>query len=182
MAQSSERSDAHVRRVLSALAVLNDSPSAALFALGEKPRLIAAVAVEAHHLAAVERAWSRHADLLADGEAVRIASVVVVPVVGSSGLFGLLCLDRFDEMVCPTTTREALLANLSRALVRPPMSAHGLELPAAEDAEKARLLQRLDRNEWNIARVARLYQVTRKTIYEWLERYDIPRKRVPRGA
>ena len=38
----------------------------------------------------------------------------------------------------------------------------------------------LNRNEWNIARVARLMGVTRRTVYLRLQRYGIPRERVPR--
>jgi transcriptional regulator of acetoin/glycerol metabolism len=36
----------------------------------------------------------------------------------------------------------------------------------------------LDRNEWNIARVARLMRVTRRTVYLRLERYGVERKKV----
>jgi transcriptional regulator of acetoin/glycerol metabolism len=44
--------------------------------------------------------------------------------------------------------------------------------------EREKLLLLLNRNEWNIARVARLMGVTRRTIYLRLERYKIPRERV----
>jgi transcriptional regulator of acetoin/glycerol metabolism len=36
-------------------------------------------------------------------------------------------------------------------------------------------------NEWNIARVARIKGVTRKTIYDWLARYEIEREKVIRS-
>jgi transcriptional regulator of acetoin/glycerol metabolism len=43
---------------------------------------------------------------------------------------------------------------------------------------RAQLIALLDRNEWNIARVARLMRVTRRTIYLRLDRYGVERKRV----
>ncbi len=42
------------------------------------------------------------------------------------------------------------------------------------------LVATLRLHEWNIARVARVKGVTRKTIYDWLARYNIPRERVPK--
>ncbi len=46
--------------------------------------------------------------------------------------------------------------------------------------EREKLLLLLNRNEWNIARVSRLMGVTRRTVYLRLQRYGIPRERVPR--
>jgi transcriptional regulator of acetoin/glycerol metabolism len=56
-----------------------------------------------------------------------------------------------------------------------------LERTPVEDMEREKLLLLLNRNEWNIARVARLMGVTRRTIYLRLQRYNIPRERVPKG-
>ena len=55
-----------------------------------------------------------------------------------------------------------------------------LERTPVEDMEREKLLLLLNRNEWNIARVARLMAVTRRTIYLRLHRYNIPRERVPK--
>jgi DNA-binding NtrC family response regulator len=49
------------------------------------------------------------------------------------------------------------------------------------EIERQRLLAALQRNEWNIARVARLLGVTRRTIYLRLARHEIPRRRVPKS-
>jgi transcriptional regulator of acetoin/glycerol metabolism len=46
------------------------------------------------------------------------------------------------------------------------------------DIEREKLLLLLNRNEWNIARVARLMGVTRRTVYLRLRRYNIPRERI----
>jgi len=56
-----------------------------------------------------------------------------------------------------------------------------LERTPVQDLEREKLLLLLNRNEWNIARVARLMGVTRRTIYLRLQRYNIPRERVPKG-
>jgi transcriptional regulator of acetoin/glycerol metabolism len=55
-----------------------------------------------------------------------------------------------------------------------------LERTPVEDMEREKLLLLLNRNEWNIARVARLMGVTRRTVYLRLQRYGIPRERVPK--
>ena len=47
--------------------------------------------------------------------------------------------------------------------------------------EREKLLLLLNRNEWNIARVARMMGVTRRTVYLRLQRYNIPRERVPKS-
>jgi len=44
--------------------------------------------------------------------------------------------------------------------------------------EREKLLLLLNRNEWNIARVARLMGVTRRTVYLRLQRYNIRAERV----
>jgi transcriptional regulator of acetoin/glycerol metabolism len=44
--------------------------------------------------------------------------------------------------------------------------------------EKEKLLLLLDRNEWNIARVARLMNITRRTIYLRLARWGVPREKI----
>lgn len=53
-----------------------------------------------------------------------------------------------------------------------------LERTPSEEMEKEKMLLLLDRNEWNIARVARLMNVTRRTIYLRLQRWGIPREKV----
>jgi hypothetical protein len=55
-----------------------------------------------------------------------------------------------------------------------------LERTPVDDMEREKLLLLLNRNEWNIARVSRLMGVTRRTIYLRLQRYNIPRERVPK--
>jgi transcriptional regulator of acetoin/glycerol metabolism len=54
------------------------------------------------------------------------------------------------------------------------------ETMVGAELERRRLVAALDRHEWNIARVARLAGVTRRTIYLRLKRYKIDRQRVPK--
>ena len=54
-------------------------------------------------------------------------------------------------------------------------------LLASPQQDKERLIAMLNRNEWNIARVARLMGMTRRTIYLKLARYKIQRVKVRRG-
>jgi DNA-binding NtrC family response regulator len=48
------------------------------------------------------------------------------------------------------------------------------------DLRREELIATLHLHEWNIARVARVKGVTRKTIYDWLAKYDIPREHIPK--
>jgi hypothetical protein len=48
----------------------------------------------------------------------------------------------------------------------------------SEEMARDELIATLRLHEWNLARVARVKGVTRKTIYDWLEKYRIPRERV----
>jgi len=74
---------------------------------------------------------------------------------------------------------------LGRALRELAAPAQGGAAPTAEtpseDAERANLVVMLERNEWNVSRVARLLGVTRMTIYNRLRRLNVPRERLPRA-
>jgi len=50
----------------------------------------------------------------------------------------------------------------------------------SDEVERHRLIELLKRNEWNLARVARVLGVTRRTVYMRLKRYDIARMKVPK--
>lgn len=49
------------------------------------------------------------------------------------------------------------------------------------DAERENLILLLQRNEWNVSRVARLLGVTRMTVYNRLRRLNVERQRVQRA-
>jgi len=123
-------------------------------------------------------------------------SFVLVPVLGAEGdaLVAVLYVDSLDPHFCTAQDLERL-TKFSRIIAkavgeapalseRAPSRAEAwesyLERTPVEDMEREKLLLLLNRNEWNIARVARLMGVTRRTIYLRLQRYNIPRERVPK--
>jgi hypothetical protein len=65
------------------------------------------------------------------------------------------------------------------ALRRGP-SGNGVQPSSRSALRREELVATLRLHEWNIARVARVKGVTRKTIYDWLTRYNIARERVPK--
>jgi hypothetical protein len=123
------------------------------------------------------------------------ASVALFPVLQGGALVALLYADSAVPHFCEPGDIERL-AQFSRVLagaVRPPAVGSEADAPAGEsrarweaylertpvaDIERQKLVLLLNRNKWNIARVARLMGVTRRTIYLRLQRYKIARERV----
>jgi transcriptional regulator with GAF, ATPase, and Fis domain len=121
------------------------------------------------------------------------ASFAVVPVFEDESLVALLYVDSAEPHFCDTHDLERLgkfSRIIAKAVTESVAPAQGgrtseawqayLERTPVEDMEREKLLLLLNRNEWNIARVARLMGVTRRTIYLRLQRYGIPRERVPK--
>jgi transcriptional regulator with GAF, ATPase, and Fis domain len=122
------------------------------------------------------------------------ASLALVPVKHDDELIALMYVDSFDPHFCSSHDLERM-GKFSRIVAKAvtdngPMREQALsraqgweaylERTPVEDMEREKLLLLLNRNEWNIARVARLMGVTRRTIYLRLQRYNIPRERVPK--
>ena len=121
------------------------------------------------------------------------ASFAVIPVFDDEALVALLYVDSMDPHFCAAHDLERL-TKFSRIVAKavtdttPARDSGGrthaeawetyLERTPVEDMEREKLLLLLNRNEWNIARVARLMGVTRRTVYLRLQRYNIPRERV----
>jgi hypothetical protein len=122
------------------------------------------------------------------------ASLAMVPVLEDESLLALLYVDSQEPHFCDTHDLERL-SKFSRIVAK---SVHDtasprpagessdsweayLERTPVEDMEREKLLLLLNRNEWNIARVARMMGVTRRTVYLRLQRYNIPRERVPKS-
>jgi len=120
------------------------------------------------------------------------ASFAVVPVFEEDTLLALLYVDSLEPHFCDAHDLERLgkfSRILAKAVTESTPGERGrtseawesyLERTPVEDMEREKLLLLLNRNEWNIARVARLMGVTRRTIYLRLQRYGIPRERVPK--
>jgi GAF domain-containing protein len=175
-----------------------------------KVTLFASRGIDQHVLDAIQTVWSRFresfvagetfyaADLATDrrlkaGERGGAASLAVVPVFEGDELVALLYVDSLDPHFCTAQDLERM-SKFSRILAKAvgdtgAPESHGgraeswetyLERTPVEDMEREKLLLLLNRNEWNIARVSRLMGVTRRTIYLRLQRYNIPRERVPK--
>ena len=122
------------------------------------------------------------------------ASFAIAPVLEDDALVALLYVDSQEPHFCDTHDLDRL-SKFSRIVAK---SVHDtassrpggvvgdsweayLERTPVEDMEREKLLLLLNRNEWNIARVARMMGVTRRTVYLRLQRYNIPRERVPKS-
>jgi transcriptional regulator with GAF, ATPase, and Fis domain len=114
-------------------------------------------------------------------------SAALAPVMQKRELVGLLYVDtpetRFvvaeDAEGLRQMARVAAVAVTSVAPVESPRDAISAYLERMPEDAVARdqLVVLLERNEWNIARVARLLGLTRATIYHRLARFGIPRQR-----
>jgi transcriptional regulator with GAF, ATPase, and Fis domain len=139
-----------------------------------------------------DRASERRLPVVSDQQGA--ASFAVVPVFDNDALVALMYVDSNDPHFCASHDLERL-TKFSRIVAKAvtdtaPVAAKSrhqneawetyLERTPVEDMEREKLLLLLNRNEWNIARVARLMGVTRRTIYLRLQRYNIPRERVPK--
>jgi transcriptional regulator with GAF, ATPase, and Fis domain len=121
------------------------------------------------------------------------ASFAIVPVLEEESLLALLYVDSQEPHFCDAHDLDRL-SKFSRIVAKcvtdtaAPRPGGGgdsweayLERTPVEDMEREKLLLLLNRNEWNIARVARMMGVTRRTVYLRLQRYNIPRERVPKS-
>jgi len=119
------------------------------------------------------------------------SAVCVVPAFQRERLVAYLYVDSLEPYFC-TRHDQQRLADLC-ALVGEALSGGSLDelkgrsenwaqyLEAADpvfNQERDELLLLLNRTDWNIARVARLLSVSRRTLYVRLEKYRIPREHV----
>jgi DNA-binding NtrC family response regulator len=132
-------------------------------------------------LAALERLWKADAKDLRAGRPVVGGGYNVLPLMDGRELTGLLYVEGGSGVEVKNPAVVALAAALKVARERPARrDAPEAEAVAGAELERRRLLAALDRHEWNIARVARLVGVTRRTIYLRLRRYKIDRRRIPK--
>ena len=197
-------------RTIDVVLSLVDGRCGAVFTLdGDRLLLFASRGVDQHALDAAQVVWSARSDELRRGEAFYAAepgaiaglkaqarqgpaSMTMVPVLQDGLLVALLYIDAADPHFLNNADRERLskfARIIAKAVTRTAAPRGGraeawetyLERTPVEDMEREKLLLLLNRNEWNIARVARLMGVTRRTIYLRLQRHNIPRERVPKN-
>ena|SRR5437899_5885254 len=194
-------------RTLEVVMVLVNGRSGGVFATSdERLTLFASRGIDQYVLDAVHTLWGRGKEQLGRGQPLYVpscgadrdlaagnaggpASLAVFPVFDGEDLVALLYVDSQEPHFCQPHDVERL-AKFSRLLaraLRPDAERVArermgweayLERTPVQDIEREKLLLLLNRNEWNIARVARLMGVTRRTVYLRLRRYNIPRERV----
>jgi hypothetical protein len=190
------------------LALVNGRSGGVFVPSEDRLTLFASHGIDQHVLDAVRLLWSRSRESLRRGEPLYIpdwnldrdlgrqrasgspAGVAMFPVFDGDDLVALLYVDSAEPHFCQPHDLERLgkfARVLSRAARPGSESARPaerddweayLERTPVPDIEREKLLLLLNRNEWNIARVARLMGVTRRTVYLRLQRYKIPRERI----
>ena len=197
-------------RTIDVVLSLVEGRCGAVFTLDDDRLLLfASRGIDQHALDAAQVVWSSRAATLRAGEAFYApepgavpgpksqtrqgpASLTIVPVLQDSILVALLYIDAAEPHFLNNADRERL-SKFARIIAKAVTQSAGpkpsraeawesyLERTPVEDMEREKLLLLLNRNEWNIARVARLMGVTRRTIYLRLQRHNIPRERVPKN-
>ena len=127
-------------------------------------------------------AWDAHRARIESGETIQTPDQVLAPLKDEGTLVGLLHLDApqgFDASLLSTFGLVLAKAVQSDLTGERPLAVS--EIVDVPEQSKDRLVSLLHRNEWNIARVARVMGVTRRTIYLRLKRYGIDRQVVPRS-
>jgi ActR/RegA family two-component response regulator len=124
--------------------------------------------------------WADHQAALAAGQAIVEAGFALLPAMLGDEMVAALYLAQPEDLaVGDARVFGAAIAQAVQAAATPgPRWA----LPETSPAEEARLqlLSLLERHEWNIAEVARLLGVTRRTVYMRLQSFGIERKHVPK--
>ncbi|HSD67289.1 MAG TPA: helix-turn-helix domain-containing protein [Vicinamibacteria bacterium] len=124
--------------------------------------------------------WTDHRAALAAGQTVVEAGFALVPAMLGDDMVAALYLAQPENLaVSDVRVFGAAIAQAVQAAASPgPRWA----LPETSPTEETRLqlLSLLERHEWNIAEVARLLGVTRRTVYMRLQSFGIERKHVPK--
>ncbi|HEX6738414.1 MAG TPA: helix-turn-helix domain-containing protein [Vicinamibacteria bacterium] len=157
--------------------------------------LFASVGVEQSGLEAVNGAWSSQRERLLAGEPVLAngaeVSRAIVPVAEGPELVGLLYVESsraFQPQQAPVLSQLARIASMAFVIapaMKPgepetePVESYLARTPP-EDVGRQQLVALLAHNGWNIAKVARVLEVTRATVYNRLARFGIQRQRALR--
>jgi hypothetical protein len=188
------------------MALVNGRSGGVFAAMDRRLTLFASRGIDQFVLDAVETLWSRveSRDQLQRGQPLYVpetekdenlrvaggpASLALFPAFDGGEVLALLYVDSGDRDFCEArdVDRLARFSQMLARAVRPEAEPQAraitgweayLERTPVHDIERQKLLLLLDRNEWNIARVARLMGVTRRTVYLRLQRYNIARQRV----
>lgn len=145
-------------------------------ASGQRPWLACSRSLNQHALDRVATEWRRHRQTLLRSPLIEdAAAVVLVEETALVYLEGM----RLADVARAVGNLSAILGRVARELADHPQGSNPLEdyleRTPTEQIERQRLMTLLERNEWNLSRVARIIGVTRVTIYAKLRRYGIAR-------
>jgi regulatory Fis family protein len=163
----------------------NGAWSGAIFAVEGELRLLAGQSIDQRSLDWVSQSWARSQATLREGRGCRSDDRFLLPVV-HEGILTALVYVAAGQIDLPSLADVApLIVEAATGTAATPSSVGsvhgGVEGPTMEDIERRKWTLLLDRHEWNVSRVARELQTTRKTVYRRLEVLGIPRKRVAKG-
>jgi hypothetical protein len=157
---------------------------------GERLRLAASSAVDQVALDRAQELWEGHVQgngsrPVIEAPKKNAPGVVAIPIAEPEGLLYF----ETDKPAVADGPELQRLAELSAIALREnaavpvrTLAAGYLRQASEEDLLRDKLLLALQEHEWNIARVARLLGVTRRTIYLRLERWGIARRKIPKTA
>ena len=169
-------------KILKSLTVESRARGGAVLAIRKDRMVLFAIQdLDLDQLAGVHASWASSRPRLADGSVIQEGDLLLAPIKEGTELVGVLYLDSprgfdFED----TVTFRALLAKALHPPTVPVAVATYLANQPAHEMEREQLLQALQRNEWNIARVARKLGLGRPTIYARMQRYGIERRKVPK--
>jgi len=177
-----------IDKTLALLVDRADAAGAALFvARGGGPELVAGLGIDQITVDRVRATWQEKEQPLRAGRPAAMDSWCVWPLETERGPVGLVYVTALHTLPMGRL-REAiaglgdLLSIALRLEVLPAGAAAAvdsfLEEAPRDEIHRRQLVSLLDRNEWNIARVARLMGVTRRTIYNRIERLGIERRKI----
>lgn len=124
--------------------------------------------------------WADHRDDLAAGRSVVEPGFALVPAMLGDEMVAALYLAQPEGLAVGEA--RVFGAAVAQAVLAAERGPGPWRAPQASPTEEARLqlLTLLERHEWNIAEVARLLKVTRRTVYMRLRSFGIERKHVPK--
>lgn len=125
--------------------------------------------------------WADHSQALQDGRAVVEPGFALLPAMLESEMVAALYLAQPDGLaVADARVFGTAIAQAVRAAETETSAVPRLPEMSPTEEAKLQLLSLLERNEWNLAKVARLMGVTRRTVYLRLRSFGIERRHVPK--
>lgn len=133
-------------------------------------------------LVPLQQAWEKERDRLKRGFGLNGSGELVLPLLDGDELAGVVLLDHpKDADLDADSPFLRVLAKAARAWRDAPAEPIAETGPAAVvERHRNEMLVLLNRHQWNISRVARALGTTRRTVYLRMQRYSIPRQKIPK--